>query len=648
MVEGFPWDRLQAAQKLLYAIKPWWARFGGRMKIVPIDIPAPPGEKYGGITSTDADMNLYIDSSFVASSPIEEIAGAVEKELQYHVRDAWRRLLWLSEEDYSRYFNICMDLEINSVINRESTAPSDVVSWILDRSSVFTSEMASKWMVRGAPSIMHKSWLPELLGMPDGLSAEQYYRILSGQETSPTPGDDNEDGEEERESQDSAGGDSESSGDSGTEDGEGEPESGEGESSSGEPGGDEPSDDADEGSDPDTEDEPSSDSEGQPDEGDENKEPDEGQGGDEGTDTDQSDQGQESSEPGNPEQGDDESPSDTNDDADDQGDSESDSDAEDGGQDQSTDQPGSEQSGSDSQPQSESQQTPSQRMAELKRNDPDLAWWAMDKSSMQQKAEEDEDSDTQEMSEFDISQAHKEIAEDVKEGSLGRSFAWGLSPDERLMNWAYDQRRKHSLDCWSLLSKAVSRTFDSVKIKGMSDLSYSVPNPNQSPIGPILMGLLDYAPKTYLVQDISGSMAAFMQNSLDVFRKVLKTTSTRFGAEVTWFTVDTKIVDTGSLINFNPSVTERFRRGFGGTVLEQTLDDMARGKLRWNGKKFARPDVILLSTDCLFKWPWLDLRKPPAGTQVIVLSVTEWDDLSKRMDLPKWLVPGKNFIYVDE
>src|SRR5699024_12705172 len=35
--------------------------------------------------------------------------------------------------------------------------------------------------------------------------------------------------------------------------------------------------------------------------------------------------------------------------------------------------------------------------------------------------------------------------------------------------------------------------------------------------------------------------------------------STRFGAEVTWFTVDTKIVDTGSLINFNPSVTERLK-----------------------------------------------------------------------------------------
>src|SRR5699024_11412516 len=58
MVEGFPWDRLQAAQKLLYTIKPWWARFGGRMKIVPIDIPAPPGEKYGGITSTDHTSEL--------------------------------------------------------------------------------------------------------------------------------------------------------------------------------------------------------------------------------------------------------------------------------------------------------------------------------------------------------------------------------------------------------------------------------------------------------------------------------------------------------------------------------------------------------------------------------------------------------------
>src|SRR5699024_3854344 len=91
-----------------------------KMEIVPIDVPQQPDGSFSGLTATDKSMNLYVDKTFAMESSLEELSGAIEKELQHHVRDSWRRMSNLPPSIREKYLNICMDLEISSSMRSET------------------------------------------------------------------------------------------------------------------------------------------------------------------------------------------------------------------------------------------------------------------------------------------------------------------------------------------------------------------------------------------------------------------------------------------------------------------------------------------------------------------------------------------------
>lgn len=231
---GFDWNRLNAALRFLSAIKPWWSAYSQRAKFVPISVPSDDGRPYGAITAIDKDMVVYIDTRFVRTSPIEQIAGAVEREFRLHTHSVWNRLRDLDEEEWERWANICFDMEVSSAIREEAELlmkapeaveglndvalrsflashgistkkdedveiPSSFDLRLSAMQGVFSPEDVERYEIAGPP-VPPEGWEPTDYGMPSGKSAEEYLEIIRSSEEEDEDDEDDsgeEDGDEE-------------------------------------------------------------------------------------------------------------------------------------------------------------------------------------------------------------------------------------------------------------------------------------------------------------------------------------------------------------------------------------------------------------------------------------------------------------------
>lgn len=600
----FPHSRFKAAQEYLYALKPWWRRFGESIRWVPISVPPPPGHDYGAVTESKPNLVVFIDSGFAASAPLHVVAGAVERELQKLVRKTYARLTYVPESK-SIQRNVAFELEINSTIAQEaeqndiSVLGIEYVHKILSTSYGFTNDDYQRWGVTDYPNIDKHAFLPSQFGFPEGLSAEDYFRLIEN----PEP-------EEEEGLQD---GDNSQSG-SGEQNDESEPDQGS-EQQSGESG---------------------------------EQEQQEGQDDPQSGEEDVSESGQQesvsdgsvTSEESEPES---ESGSSTggNSSSDERG--ESQSETEQGDQQETEGRPSdhNETSQDDSQQDSNMTQSPSEMIEEMMMDDPAIDWLARDHDL-------DEPDDLEELNEYQIDDALEEAADDICEadGSIG----FGLKPGNGSVEWTQIHIRKRVKSWQGQLMSLMSASITSAKMQGSADFSYSVRNPNQPKFGPVLMGVHDYAPTVYIVLDTSGSMQSSMSRALSSFRDIVKTVSGKYGVPVTWITIDNTVRDVGTTLNLDDTLVQRVTRsGFGGTRLKDTLSDLAKGKFQWERKRYQKPDMIVILTDCGFMWPWT--AKRPSGTKVIVASTQPIEFVKSerimRLDFPRWITEKSgNFIYI--
>lgn len=669
---GFPFDKVEAARRFLYAVKPWWARFGSKMVVVPTYREPPPGARWGAMASTDAGFRLYVDRTFATLASLSELAGAIEHEYQHHTRDTWRRLRWLSLDEWARWANIALDLEINDKIAAESAAISDdVVAAAISRSSLFRPSEAARWAVVGPPSLAGLgAWVPTEVGMPTGLSAEAYLEILMRpaplEEPEPEPEEQSDDHDEELEPDDEEPDDEEPErrrGDDDQQDEAQEDEAQQDEQDFEPPFEDESADAPGQEQDP---------QEGQQD-ADEQGQGEQGQGDDqsegeqevgEGPGSDQEGQdagqdagaGQEPSGTGQREQG-----------AQEQdgagarsGDSEAAApegpDPEQGAYEEGNDVEGDGEPGGDG---GDQRDAPEQRAADLalereiaravaaKRADPQSALWA---------SEIDNPEDPlrtpgwkpapgvapEAVNPGQVAQALADLAEDVREAASG-SMA-GARPGQALVAWEHQRRKVRGLDWSSRLSRLLAAAVSSAKMAGASDISYQVRNPHQPRFGAILPGVHDYAPTVTVIQDVSASMLAneAMSTSMSVFTDLVTTTLGRFSTPVTWIAVDSAVVDVGSATAWSPNLQRRWSRGFGGTVMTPTIIEVMTGVFRHKRVAYRAPDLLVVCTDCQFNWP---ARRPSRSTRLVVVSVAPTG--SEQRYLPPWLDQRRELIVVD-
>lgn len=647
--EQFPWDKVDAAKRYLYLVKPWWARFGQKLKIVPVYQRPPEGKPYGSITSTDGGFRLYIDVGFAAWAPLHLLAGAIEHEFQHHTRDSWNRLGWLSLDEWREWANICFDLEINGGIDHESRQMDmQKIRTLAQKSNVFVEYELDFWSVTEPPGIGEDAWLPRLMGLPDRLSAEEYLNILQMAKKNPPPpplGDSADgDNEPEDQEQDAAEGDS-------------SPEQDQGEAGSEDNGDSDESLTEDEKSDVESDDDHN--------QTDDASEPEDDKDRDE--DGDQSDG---EGEDGSDEDGD--SDSDENpDDSEAEGDGSSDD-----GQEGSDEESGNEDSGEgsgdgsgnpsgqgDDQPQSDGeageasgQQNDAEpkglaeTFAELK-NTGDRRVWSAELGNPQDEllkpAWKPEDRKNEKpLDRASIEGALIELEEDVREfGSEMGASPFGLHPGANMLQWVAKRRRMRGVDWQSRLNKLLSSSYTSAKVHGASDLSYTVRNPNQPEFGVILQGLHDYAPTVVVIQDVSGSMITNdgMNKSMSAFTDLCSKVLGRFNSPVTWVTVDAGIIDVGTASSWNKHQQKRWSYGFGGTEIAPAIEQVMTGKLVWKGKKYPKADLTIISTDCIFEWP---KRRPIRNGKLLVISV---EPDRKKIDkfLPSWVDRRRELVIID-
>lgn len=580
---AFPHDKMDAALRYLRTVKPYWARFSSRLVVVPTYVDPEPDQEYGAIMSTDQGMRLFVDVLFVRASSVQVIAGAIEYQMLYHVKNFWKRMRWLPEEEWDRWANVCMGMEIVSTMEASNEALNmEAIHVACSKSVVFTKGDLSRWFVDGPPSVLSAgAWDPIEVGLDRGLSAEQYLHTLRNDD--PKPSDESDS-------------DSEDQGESSSED----------ESTSQQP---EPDEEGLEDPDPD----PQSDEGDQP-QGDQKppSEPDSSHAESEEADgvNGTSEDAGESEDPSD----DDEIPSDP----------ESESQDED-----------ERASGQDSRPSAQTEE---------KMSDPRSQMWA------NQVANPDD-----ELSKIDSHEFDEDESPGKDQGEIERAFidleediddygAHGISDVSSLIEWRRERRKDRKVSWDSQLSRLVNSHHQQIRTAGASDLSYSIRNPNQQMMGPVLQGMHDYAPTIQVIGDVSASMLreGRMKRNMDAFSSLLQRVLLRFSSPVTWITVSGSVQDVGKTMTWNADAETRWSRGFGGTHIGPTIEECMKGTFRWEGRRLPKPDMLIVGTDCGFQWP---STRPSRDVKLIVVNVAQEDEARKY--LPEWLDIQKELITVE-
>ena len=650
--EQFPWDKVDAAKRYLYLVKPWWARFGQKLKVVPVYQRPQEGKPYGSITSTDGGFRLYIDVGFASWAPLHLLAGAIEHEFQHHTRDSWNRLGWLSLDEWREWANICFDLEINGGIEHESRQlDMQKIRTLAQKSHVFVEYELDFWSVTEPPNIGEEGWLPRLMGLPDRLSAEEYLNILQMAKNEPPPPppapQDEGEGEDDNDPQDKQEDASE---------GLSEDDKEQGESSDKKESNDDPLENEDE---PDVESDDDQNSSGNADESEDNEDSD--QDGDESQESDnpsgsEDENGESDDEPSDgdasdPEEGssdEQERPEDDGDEASDDGSGEGSSGSEEASGPSDS---GSEGKPSEGKPSGSEPKNLAETFADLK-NTGDRRVWSAELGNPQDELlkpawKPDDRKNEKPLDRASIESAMIELEEDVRqhEAEMGNS-PFGLHPGANMLQWVAKRRRMRGVDWQSRLNRLLSSSYTSAKVHGASDLSYTVRNPNQPEFGVILQGLHDYAPKIVVIQDVSGSMLSndgmnkSMSNFTDLCSKVLG----RFNSPVTWVTVDAGIIDVGTASSWTKQQHKRWSYGYGGTEIGPAIEQVMTGKMVWKGKKYPKADLTIISTDCIFEWP---KRRPIRNGKLLVISV-EPDRQKIEKFLPKWVDRKRELVIIED
>ena len=620
---GFPWNKVQAARSYLLALKPWLGPIASTVTVVPVDRPPVDGVGWLVAPQTDEHGRLYLDRSFVQAQPLHVLSGALEHEYAKISRSVHSRLSWVGPADWDTIATPSFQLEIVDAMERERAFLTPMlIEKRLGRSQQFSLYDYDDWEVQGAPSIVDAGALtPSALGLPSGLSAENYARLLlEAREKASLEGegpasDDADDGTPE---EGSAGEDSsEESGE-------------EGSGGASVPAGGEQSD--------------SDECEAEASPTDEQVEEDE-------EDSDE-DRGAEAATPGdgvryedNDEEGAledeglyDDDLEDDYDDFDDDDDSPCDpgEGLEAGGQED-----GEEECQADPDMDTEDPDVDARLQAAME--NPDTYAWSKGIPHYADEFSADiapqDEQNAPETPAWAMSEALTESAT----LTMRHAAMPGSGIAEQNLQVAHDRLRSLGLSWEQHLSRVVSSCLLSERIKGASDLTYSQANPNQPEVGIRLMGMTDYAPKVTILQDVSGSMTESMGLAMDTISDFMTALVGRLQSRAEWVTFDVQVVQVGRSALMTKDVRKRWAKGGGGTNLGGIITAlMGKGPpMQWRGRRIEVPDLLVISTDAQFAWP---KERPSRAHKLVVVLYSERD----RQYLPDWVDQSTELVIAED
>lgn len=175
----FPFQKVGDAKALLIAVNPWWKRYLDRFEIVPISVPTFEEEDRwrARVEVPDRTLTMYVDLDFAMKASLSEVAGEIEKALQFSRRRFSERSEKVPEAARGEYLRIGQHMEVGSALTRKyddsALRNPDFLYKLLSTSVVFGLDLIDRYDVHELP-VTDTSWMPEMFDLPEGLPAEEY------------------------------------------------------------------------------------------------------------------------------------------------------------------------------------------------------------------------------------------------------------------------------------------------------------------------------------------------------------------------------------------------------------------------------------------------------------------------------------------
>lgn len=634
-------SRLNRASTIVLSWSPWWVSYLGK---VDISLKGATGSRLTGYSS----MVIAADPDFVSSSDISELAVALEFALQQSVKGMDIRAIKSASHNphtSSTLIALAQSLEINSDINDKLSRISPP-EWERMLSRSLDSKHWGEIDLNSLPSLPPGSWVPSDFGFDDGLTAESYLEKLK--KLSLEKEQEFYDNQENEPQEDEEGKGSENPEYSGDEKGDNTPD----EKSSSE-------------SDSAIQQHQNSDCEGSENQQDESSQT---------STTEDSGNSHNSSESSNDEEG----VSSENEPAPD-GHNGDDSDnqpqkASEPGNDTNSNNPGLSASTGHIEPENDtSEHSPSETSNDVgdsadsslgdvvsEDNDSNKDYESLEqivKKEANEVAQHQliiptyppEDDDVVKKSQGQREDALSAMAKEIVEyDNQSNRTSPGAAVGNGFSQWAYEKTRKSATPWSKILKNILAPVISKAQMSGKTDMSFAKRHPNQLRDGPILMGYVSYAPDVTILVDSSPSMIRDAHKVIREFSSVMQKLFITYSQPVCVALADSGVKYAFESMTPAPRVMKNITKTYHGSSYSfgDTIESILKKGVSYRGKKYNKPDILIVLTDCLFSWPFPDKKalSRKYGT-IVIVSTLPYEDVQDR--LPAWVKNRKNFVFAN-
>ena len=250
----------------------------------------------------------------------------------------------------------------------------------------------------------------------------------------------------------------------------------------------------------------------------------------------------------------------------------------------------------------------------------------------------------------------KELTEDIKKAATSISGGGAGRPSETVTQWAIKELKKSKTHWTRQLNRIISRAASGAIMNGQTDMTYAKRNLNQQEGMPLMMGMVTYAPEYTVLIDASPSMIPHMETTIAECVNIVQSVMRIHATPITFAVADTEVRYVEQSINPFKKGMDQNRWAttyFGGTDLGHIITEMLTKGIKYKRRRYPKPQLAIIVTDCLFEWPEPEKTKlPHKYANVIVASTLPMEKLTKGratgFTFPKWLQEGKNFIEIGD
>ena len=239
----------------------------------------------------------------------------------------------------------------------------------------------------------------------------------------------------------------------------------------------------------------------------------------------------------------------------------------------------------------------------------------------------------------------KQLAQDIEDLGDLKLPSGKSAVTKDFDKWKKKKLHKPKSSWKKIFPRMINPIIGRAQLGGQSDMSFSKRNPNQVEGAPLLMGFISYPPEVTVLIDASPSMLKYKDTTMSEFVGVMKGIFMTYAQPITIAAADSGIKFAMNSMTPYGYVLNKVSRTYHGNSVDfgDTIEQILKKGVRYKKGTYPKPDILVIFTDGLFKWPFPNKSKIPAKyAEVLIVSTKPYDEL--KQILPPWVKNRKNFI----